>query len=83
MFSGSAINGRGTVALQHLGLALVGIIVIGAAELSSKTSGPFWRLSGRPPCRPECGLRSQFSCRFKVENFQPRHVLFLDGLAFR
>jgi hypothetical protein len=22
-------------------------------------------------------------CRFKIENFQPRHVLFLDGLAFR
>jgi hypothetical protein len=33
--------------------------------------------------QPECGLRSQFTCRSKDEKFQPGHVLFLDGLAFR
>src|SRR6478736_729882 len=38
MFLRSAVNGRGTVALRHLGLALVGIIVIGAAEFSSSAA---------------------------------------------
>src|SRR5690349_22339749 len=37
MFSRSAVNGRGTIALQHLGLALVGFIVI-AAELPSSAA---------------------------------------------
>src|SRR5262245_46077494 len=35
MFSQSAFNRRAAVALQHLGLALVGVIVLATAELPS------------------------------------------------
>jgi hypothetical protein len=57
-----------------------------SAGTSGNTSQNEWTfLAFKWPSAVSARMRiaGQFSCRFKVENFQPRHVLFLDGLAFR